>query len=78
MTQTLKKYITIDKTILSGTPVVSGTRIPVERLQYLVKSGYTTEDLQHEYPHVDIKKIQFLMSYLIEAGLNAFSKSQKK
>lgn len=78
MPQALKKYITIDKDILGGTPVVSGTRIPVERIKELVKQGYSTEDLQGEYPHVDPKKIQFLMAYLIQAGLDAYTQYKEQ
>lgn len=77
MPKALKKYITIDKEILGGTPVISGTRIPIERIYELVKQGYSTEDLQKEYPHVDTKKIQFLMAYLIQAGLDAFTQYEK-
>lgn len=78
MPKALYKYISMDKDILGGTPVISGTRIPIERLMALVKMGYSTEDLKEEYPHVDAKKIQFLMAYLLKAGLQAFEQSNKK
>lgn len=73
MTQTLKKYITIDEDILGGAPVITGTRIPIERLRELVKQGYTTKDLRKEYPQVSARRIQFLIAYLMEAGLYAFT-----
>ncbi len=76
MTQTLKKYITIDEDILGGAPVIAGTRIPIERLRELVKQGYTTRDLSEEYPQVAVKKIQFLIAHLMEAGLYAFTHYQ--
>jgi len=76
MTQILKKYITIDEDILGGSPVITGTRIPIERLRELVKQGYTTQDLREEYPQVAVKKIQFLIAYLMEAGLYAFTHYQ--
>ena len=76
MTQILKKYITIDEDILGGSPVITGTRIPIERLRELVKQGYTTQDLREEYPQVGVKKIQFLIAYLMEAGLYAFTHYQ--
>lgn len=74
MTNALNKYITIDKKILGGTPVLSGTRIPIERIKFLVKTGYTTEDLHKEYPYVNAKKIQILLSYLLGVGLDAYTK----
>lgn len=78
MPKALKKYISIDKEILGGTPVITGTRIPIERIQALVKMGYTTQDLKDEYPQVEPKKIQFLMAYLIEVGLDAYKESYKR
>lgn len=78
MSPVLNKYITVDPQILGGTPVVSGTRIPVERIEALVKEGYTTESLKEEYPQLDVKKIQFLIAYLMQAGLDAFKQYQKQ
>lgn len=76
MSKLLKKYITIDKEILGGTPVISGTRIPIERIFELIKQGYSLENLQNEYSWVDKKKIQFTIAYLMKAGLNEFEKAQ--
>ena len=77
MPKALKKYVNIDPEILGGTPVISGTRIPIERIYHLVRQGYTTQTLKSEYPHVDSKKIQYVISYLMEAGLDAFTKAHK-
>ena len=77
MSTNLKNYIVIDSQILGGTPVISGTRIPVERIKELVKQGYTTESLKEEYPHVGFKKIQYIISSLMEAGLDEFEKTHK-
>ena len=78
MTKKLKKYINIDPKILGGTPVVAGTRIPIERIYELIKQGYSTESLVKEYPQVETKKIHYLIAYLVEAGLNDFEKNYKK
>jgi len=77
MPKSLKKYIAITPNVLGGTPVIAGTRIPVERVYHLVRQGYTTETLELEYPHVEPKKLQYMMAYLMEAGLDAFTKAQK-
>lgn len=53
----MRKNIVSDPNILSGTPVISGTRIPVMRIIFLLKEGYTIEAIQQEYPYVDIKKL---------------------
>lgn len=77
MPKALYKYISMDKDILGGTPVISGTRIPVERIYELIKQGHSLEVLQEEYPWVDKKKIQFTVALLMKAGLDEFEKTQK-
>lgn len=47
------KYITKDPDILGGAAVVKGTRIPVSRIIYLAKEGYTTDMIkEYEYPNL--------------------------
>lgn len=77
MSTKLKKYIVIDPEILGGSPVISGTRIPIERVYHLVRQGYTPATLKKEYPQVEIKKLQEIMSYLMEAGLDVFKEKYK-
>ena len=77
MPKALKKYIDVNPEILGGTQVISGTRIPIERVYQLVLQGYTTQTLKKEYPWVDAKKIQYVIGYLMKAGLDEFEKAQK-
>lgn len=77
MSTNLKRYIIIDNQILGGTPVIAGTRIPVERIAALVRQGYTTDTLKEEYPHVEATKIQYIISSLMKVGLDEFEKIQK-
>ncbi len=77
MPKALKKYVNINPKILGGTPVISGTRIPIERVYQLVLQGYTTQTLKKEYPWVDAKKIQYVIGYLMKAGLDEFEKAYK-
>lgn len=53
----MRKYISSDPQILGGAPVIKGTRIPVARILFLLKDGYTVELIHDQYPHVDIKTI---------------------
>jgi uncharacterized protein (DUF433 family) len=77
MTRLLSKYITISPEILGGTPVIAGTRIPVERIYQLIKHGDSVETLQKQYSWVDKAKIQNTIAYLMKAGLNEYEKTQK-
>lgn len=77
MPKALAKYVDIDPEILGGTPVISGTRIPVVRLLNLVKQGYSSSDLQKDFPWVESKKIRYVIAYLMKAGLDEFEKAHK-
>lgn len=51
------KYIVSDLNILGGVPVIKGTRIPIARILFLLKDGYTIEAIHEEYPDLSIKTI---------------------
>ena len=53
-----KQFITIDKEILGGTPVFSGTRIPVQTLFDYLEGGYSIGDFLKSFPTV--KKTQVM------------------
>ena len=77
MPRMLKKYISINPHVLGGTPVIYGTRIPVERVSQLVKQGYSTQTLEDTYPHVNPQKIQDVIAYLMQAGLDDYTSAYK-
>ena len=60
------KYIKSDPSILSGTPVIAGTRIPISRIVFLFKEGYTLEDIHNEYDHVSVKKLEGLLEEMMQ------------
>ena len=53
-----KGYISRDPQVMGGAPVISGTRIPISRILYLLKDGYTIGSISEDYPHVGKKKIE--------------------
>lgn len=53
----MKKYIVSDPQILSGKPVIVGTRIPVDQVLFLLKEGFTIEAIHEQYPHVSTATI---------------------
>lgn len=53
----MKRYIVSNPDILGGKPVIIGTRIPVDQILFLLKSGFTVEAINEEYPQLDIKTI---------------------
>ncbi len=58
----MKKYIVSDPQILSGKPVIAGTRIPVDQILFLLKEGFTIEAIHEQYPHVSTATISGTIS----------------
>lgn len=56
-----------DPEILGGTPVITGTRIPVTLLARLIKVGYTDRIINYEYPSLTMEKI-LAFKKLIDEG----------
>lgn len=49
----VKNFISQNVDIMAGKPVISGTRIPLSRIIFLLRDGYTVEAIHEEYPHVN-------------------------
>jgi len=49
----IRKLITIDKEILGGTPVFTGTRVPVESLFDHLESGVSLDEFLDDFPTVE-------------------------
>lgn len=60
------KYISSNPEIMTGKLVIAGTRVPIARILFLLKEGYTVEAIQEEYPHVGLPKIKAAVNELIE------------
>lgn len=54
----MSRYISSEPTILSGMPVVAGTRVPVARILSLLKDGYTLEEIHQQFDHISIKTLE--------------------
>lgn len=63
----MSKNITCDANILGGTPVISGTRIPISRVIYLLKVGYTVDAIQEEYPQVSLEKLNDVLDEVAQS-----------
>jgi uncharacterized protein (DUF433 family) len=62
----MAKYIISDPDILGGTPVVVGTRVPIGRILFLLKDGYTVEAIQQEYPHIALQTLSGAIDEVID------------
>lgn len=52
------QYINSDPTILSGMPVITGTRVPVARILSLLKEGYTLEEIHEQFDHISLATLE--------------------
>ncbi len=54
----MSKYIVSKPTVLSGMPVVAGTRVPVARILSLLKDGYSLEEIHEQFDHISMKTLE--------------------
>lgn len=58
-----KSHIISNPKILGGKPVIAGTRISVELIMDLLRSGLEVKDILKEYPHLKKEDIQAAISF---------------
>ena len=59
-----KDYIEINDNILSGKPVLKGTRLSIAHILHLLASGWTSEQLLANYPRLTPQKLQAVFAYI--------------
>ena len=57
------KHITSDQNILSGKPIIKGTRLSVEFLLGLLSEGWTQQRVPKNYPALTKEDLQALFAY---------------
>jgi len=60
---TQHRYIVQDDTILSGEPIVEGTRTPVRAVVELWRQGIMPEDIPNRLPHLTLAQTFDALSY---------------
>ena len=67
----MTKYITSTPGIMSGDPVIAGTRIPISRIVYLLSQGYTVQGLHDDYPWVKMEVLTGVIDEIVEIVNNS-------
>lgn len=57
------RYITTNKEILSGEPIIKGTRTSVRAIVELWRLGYAPEEIPSHLPHLTLAQIFEALSY---------------
>lgn len=65
-TKAKTRYIVRNPEIMGGAPVIAGTRIPVIRLVWLMRHGYTEQQLREDFPYVSRTKLRGALAELFE------------
>jgi len=67
-------YITTEERILSGEPIIKGTRTPVRAIAELWRSGVAPEEIPTRLPHVTLAQVFAALSYYSEhqAEINGY------
>lgn len=56
------KYIYSDPSVLSGMPVITGTRVPVARVLSLIQEGYTLQEIHEQFDHISIQTLEKMLA----------------
>ncbi len=62
-----QERIIVDPAILTGKPVIKGTRLAVEFLLELMAEGWTREEIRRNYPGLTDEDLQAVLHYAAEA-----------
>ena len=62
----MEERIVVNPKIMVGKPIIKGTRIPVARILFLLRDGYTLEMISEDYPHVSLKTLKGAIDEAIE------------
>ncbi|HLE74504.1 MAG TPA: DUF433 domain-containing protein, partial [Candidatus Bathyarchaeia archaeon] len=55
--------IVVNPKVMTGKPVIKGTRIPVEQILKLLAQGLSSDDILKDYPHLKKNDITAALLY---------------
>jgi uncharacterized protein (DUF433 family) len=65
-TSTDHLYVTRDDSILSGEPIIKGTRTPVRAIVEIWRSGIVPEEITNHLPHLTLAQVFDALSYFAD------------
>jgi uncharacterized protein (DUF433 family) len=66
MTTTVSRYVTCNPDILSGEPIIIGTRIPVRAIVNLWRLGTRPEEIPTQYPQLTLAQVFDALSFYLD------------
>lgn len=65
----MNSHITSNPKILGGDPVIKGTRVPVDRVKFLIKEDFPLSAIKSMYPHVSKKTLKAVIDEIFNSAL---------
>ena len=65
-----QQHITFNPEVMTGKPVIKGTRITVELILERLGNGWTTEKILESYPHLSHESIRACLLYAVDSVRN--------
>ncbi|MBV8920833.1 DUF433 domain-containing protein [Bradyrhizobium sp.] len=59
----IQAEVTCDPTVMSGDPVVRGTRVPAETILAYLRAGYSPEEIFADYPSLPVDGIDAVIRW---------------
>lgn len=63
MKKELGKRIVVDSDVMTGKPIIKGTRIPVDAIIRRLAEGMTVEEILEDYPNLHLQDIKAALEY---------------
>lgn len=63
MNEQIRQRIAIDPHVMTGKPVIRGTRIPVELIVRMLADGVPEQEILEEYPRLEPNDIRAALTY---------------
>ena len=65
-----QQYISLNPEVMTGKPVIKGTRITVELILERLGNGWTIEQLLESYPHLSPESIRACLLFAVDSIKN--------
>lgn len=62
----MKHYISTNPKIMGGLPCITGTRIPVAQILFLLKQGYSLKEIHEDYSWVTLSTLEGVLQELAQ------------
>ena len=63
MDEQIRDRVVINPRVMTGKPVIRGTRVPVELIVRMLSQGISVDEVLNEYPRLELADIHAALAY---------------